>query len=1140
MSINHILLRPQVLQRPISGPEQRLGEELMEMASRLISDGIQGGRARQKFLQGTQMAFQFIVDDFKTRIDMASQAVSELVKPLLEAFKALGASLGNLTSPMDAIQGISRLILMAADILKRLSPEQIGAHLLQYFKLFTEVLGLTKERITDFLNRAVDVVVQKMKSDFLAGDQGEQSHNEFLIGCYLEKIKRFMAEDFPSLGIDFDLSKVAAQVAAFLKGMDWDAMRKAAEQMLREVATSIKSMGLIFDNLSGTFKAAVKVPGVAANAVSWYATYYQRKLINDVSVGVANRDLLLDEAFFKNISFKHESLSPKMMEAFAQFSDVFVSAAQAMLHKHAKKKLHRAANQAHTALQTFNSGFTVGMGASDDVNWVKAHQALHNNYFDVLSTLGISMLSGLENYHPFKGEEQGNHWLAMVGKDATEALLYKNWPARLRQGLMSIMTLLNSDLAAKPESLNHTKVEGLAMLVSEAFSWVFASFSDRKNFGLPAQGGIGSFIGLWLTGAIGAWVGALAGGLLGWAISCIGKPAGISADKYFPGAEVFGLITVESLVTGILKHPLYNYFWYNGDTDSGRFGKDNSSPPLLKTFQGYPKGKSKSPYKLPYPKGVIHLCAQGNLGLWSHGANSNQVYAYDWDHDHGSEVLAMRAGTVALYSDVMPDHSTLQHNHLHVRHDAVLEGPVPNPVFDRDWTDRPVITTGKYLHGKHFGIRHIFAALGIPARFIPNTPVSQGQLVMYSGDTGKSFFNHLHAHVSSSNAESVPFIFQDSTEEDGRLKDFTWYESGNERIPDPVGLTLAQPSEQCSLTHYTGIFVASATPDTVALRFSESSYGFGSNIDYKIDDIFNGCVLVWVRPNLPTVKAEVGKGKYNPATGQVEVKLRNNWGTTPARGDQLSIMSLAREATPSTLVLDAYADFTRDDYSNASILVWWTTNDGIQIHQYKKITSYDKGTRKVTIEGTWDRVPEMFAEFEIGQRSYAQASPFKRRFAFVKDDAAGPGMAPAYLLANTACSYAGHYSDVVAAFPGLGSDQLTLAASAPADPSLVNARFVCISTGDLDLAGSSVLGMREIKSYNPSTRTITVDRAWDFPIVPASHRYTIGTKNYAQSNADEKDKAAFLAPDTDANAYTPSALPDGRKPYQSLTYKMWN
>src|SRR5688572_23690350 len=110
MGLNHILYRPQVLTQAVSKPEERIAEELMELVSRLVADAIKGGRAKDKFLEGLQEAFETMAQDFKSRINQASQSMAEFMGPIMAMAQALGGSMGNMMSPMDGIKALAKII----------------------------------------------------------------------------------------------------------------------------------------------------------------------------------------------------------------------------------------------------------------------------------------------------------------------------------------------------------------------------------------------------------------------------------------------------------------------------------------------------------------------------------------------------------------------------------------------------------------------------------------------------------------------------------------------------------------------------------------------------------------------------------------------------------------------------------------------------------------------------------------------------------------------------------------------------------------------------------------------------------------------------------------------------------------------
>ena len=185
------------------------------------------------------------------------------------------------------------------------------------------------------------------------------------------------------------------------------------------------------------------------------------------------------------------------------------------------------------------------------------------------------------------------------------------------------------------------------------------------------------------------------------------------------------------------------------------------------------------------------------MGAFSHMrfAGRPQIYAYDFAHDFGEEILCSRPGTVVDYFDWMPDDKNLSSaagdrteldaalveasaltvvdatsgatvpvliagqsgnggdpptmaNFVMVRHDT------RDDVHDRSQSSAPVFTFSKYMHGRKDGVRDAFAQRGIQPHQIIGSTVQQGHLVMLAGDTGLSFHNHLHMEVLGSTANS--------------------------------------------------------------------------------------------------------------------------------------------------------------------------------------------------------------------------------------------------------------------------------------------------------------------------------------------------------------------------------------------------
>jgi murein DD-endopeptidase MepM/ murein hydrolase activator NlpD len=154
----------------------------------------------------------------------------------------------------------------------------------------------------------------------------------------------------------------------------------------------------------------------------------------------------------------------------------------------------------------------------------------------------------------------------------------------------------------------------------------------------------------------------------------------------------------------------------------------------------YPEPED-SPYRLPFPDGRPHLCAQGNRGVFTH--RGDLEYAYDFAMPVGSPVHAARAGEV-IEVDVSHDGiGNYRGNQIRIRHD---DGSV-----------------AVYAHLQHRG-----------SSVAQGDRVAQGQRIGSSGTTGRSVYPHLHFQVDR-DGRSFAISFGDVPEDHGVPRAGSWY-----------------------------------------------------------------------------------------------------------------------------------------------------------------------------------------------------------------------------------------------------------------------------------------------------------------------------------------------------------------------------
>lgn len=415
-------------------------------------------------------------------------------------------------------------------------------------------------------------------------------------------------------------------------------------------------------------------------------------------------------------------------------------------------------------------------------------------------------------------------WLTLIGGDAINAFSINALVQAVRNVSLSICTMINYDgPGSQPDPDVRPKNWDMAGpwigTVSSLLSvLVFLKYViPRHHYGLPMSGQKAPFLLWWLVGGpvIGA-LGALTGTLLSWCFSRTVTPSQL-------GKEVG-----TGALTGLITFILQEYSAKEGDTDGGKWnpsvnpdGDPYTGTDARQPFGGYPP-KESSPYRLPYAKDIAMYVGQANQGIFSHMRYNwlPQIYAYDFAHDFGDEVLCVRDGTVVDFYDWLPDNinpdGTQQDsafnqsvttmgsaswrddkpswNFIVVRHDTRVDA------HDQDQGPAATTTYAEYGHGKTGGIRQIFQEkYGKGPTQIVGTRVKQGNPIMLAGCVGVSFHNHLHLHVRGGPAKpasaadaakrvsqgaltsyTLPFVFADAPG-DGVLQHLTWYKSENTR-----------------------------------------------------------------------------------------------------------------------------------------------------------------------------------------------------------------------------------------------------------------------------------------------------------------------------------------------------------------------
>lgn len=454
--------------------------------------------------------------------------------------------------------------------------------------------------------------------------------------------------------------------------------------------------------------------------------------------------------------------------------------------------------------------------------------------------LGATLLSSIEGVHTKENNPcctRFIYWLTLAGADVSELLLYRHWIWLAEEALFSCVTLLNYEGDREHPAnifnpdreddrpLNRKEVLGVALLFVELGIWIQVSQYPRNQYGIPndENGDVwktffGHMFGVSLgIGLLSGFVGTVVAECIAWA-----EDWPVLAKTMFLYASWIPIV----------KFPFYLYLNKDGDTAGGTYlsaGDPATGYRDTYPFAGYPP-KDSSPYRLPYPKGRVYQCAQGNMGLWSHTPHSFsfQIYSFDFTHDFNEPIAAARGGIVWNFTEDQTDGEDDQ-NIIRILH------PTPSmaeEAHDFNSAKNVVRTFGIYVHGAKDSITAAFLQRGITigwkaandplmntaavlaafnavgidltlyggqsfpveldASGNPRGPllVNRGDVIMGAGDTGRSAYNHLHlnlqpAEVDSSTGKilgtapySIPFVFGD-VDGNGVPKALNYYKSDN-------------------------------------------------------------------------------------------------------------------------------------------------------------------------------------------------------------------------------------------------------------------------------------------------------------------------------------------------------------------------
>lgn len=817
MALGQVFLRPQQFRRRPSATDLRMADGLFEALSRLILDAMTDGGALPKVEAAVQGRLTALFGELEQNRSRAEVKMKAWFEPVLGKIMEAVAASGGLGDGANTGQSATVLLGLLGELLDGMAADQLAARLNELADIIEHDLGLNQRRLLGFFREIMDAAVESLTAEYLAGNHSQAAKNHFLIGSRLAALENELLH-WLELELDrlpMSRTQLIEAFAELLKNGRWDEWLGKGREILDKATRVTGGLSTAFSGgisggvsvgtravrrgpISKKAAAGLSMPGrrdvSPDKQISWYVSWFlqsnwaEKSRWWDGTKSVQDRFQLENEAVFEKMAFKN--IAATDMENLAMASSGVADLVETGLHTLSAIDKNDFTGNIFNGIPALSRGLmSLLAGDSREDSWQTMHLIFQNLFVKYGLGFGGSVLGG------FQGHTNGQaaFWAAGVLPDWAESLLYSMWTDHSREALLSILTLHNADPTGKPASENHLQIDGLVLLCMDALTWISTllpwGFDGRKHYGF-GETGSGKLIGLHFlgigVGCVGL-LGGLIGMLIGWLIS-----GGVADARWIRLTPI-----------SLLKWPFYYYLVWENRCDDGRFGIDLAGHEVA--FPGYQPAE-ESPYKLPFAKGSVKQCFQGHHGVWSHNAKTTQVYGLDFPLNFGDEILAMRGGTVTkMETNKHDDDHENGWNYVVIRHDDSSETALPNPLHDRRHEPEPLTTYAQYGHARYLGIVHAFALRGIPESRIVGSRVRQGDLILLGGNTGRSFFDHLHVHVLGEKEGerpmrgavqskigdyphlTIPFVFNEIRPfigKNGVPKSLEFYESDNE--PKPV------------------------------------------------------------------------------------------------------------------------------------------------------------------------------------------------------------------------------------------------------------------------------------------------------------------------------------------------------------------
>lgn len=863
MSLGAALLTPQALARiEALSPEQAFGDDLIALAYQVLSSPEQVRSVGPVFAGAFERMGVRLQARMEPRLEQALGAVHELLAPVTGVVESVATQAGEVESPLDILTVIEGVLDAALAAVQGLSEPALRTLATRVHGIVTGPLGLTQTFLQDEL-RAVFADIRAGVLEGSAALDAREAGVRYALAALLGRLERELIPQFPSF--DFSPQRVAQELYRTLKRAGIEDLRAQIACLIDKLKAALSAGRTLGDIASGaggfgpgSVGAGEARPAASGDQYCWYASWlYATKhrsvdadawqlILSSITPGYPDDEVWLsadktqlilrragaddevlhtftgsDPKWFEAAPFTTTSapecysfglVGPEFLETWTRVVAALAELAKVGWHigACASSPREKGANIPLIFYYTtrFLTNLTEGAPLAPAINkglgW-----GVGSEWLWVWVPWLMVILGSLEGKHTeTNGTNQFLGWVTLLGGDALSAFNAHTFVGGAHSVALSLWTLMNQTGPAGPTGDPDTRPDNrehggpIIGLCTALAVMLLTKLIPREDYAHPFHADNPRFYLYWLLCAPLMGVGGAAvGTLVTWAFSR-------TYDWGQLGKEIgFGALTAW---IGFL---VQQYTGKEGDTADGTYNpkKDpegNDYAPARLDFTGYPAADT-SPYKLPYEKGKTLFVGQANQGMFSHMRFNwlPQVYAYDFAHDFGEEILAARAGTVVDYFDWIADDTDpsdaqiwdaikaaigwagpgeptqaqvqaaaatpasglitgqtgdanvgydgsgnfteayFNWNFIVIRHDTVVAAH-DTDVLDASLRAQFPCTYAVYGHGKTGSVRDAFAARGITdPRAIIGTVVQQGEVIMHAGDVGTSFHNHLHMHV---------------------------------------------------------------------------------------------------------------------------------------------------------------------------------------------------------------------------------------------------------------------------------------------------------------------------------------------------------------------------------------------------------